>query len=187
MAEYKQAKTDGHVSVADFWLEKFQCGEEAIVDSVGRNPRLFRSDIKAMCEKVDILLRYGATLDDVRAHSHVVKNRTVATIETRARELSRQCAPPLSVAWIAQSEYIYQEILHNYSTVEDEQADKLSYIQKASKPINLVIYRNNLAAPTRRTTLICGIKYHTSVGSNFAYCGRNSSSYARKVSHTTTL
>ena len=130
MAEYKQEKTDGHVSVADFWLEKFQCGEEAIVDSVDRNPRLFRSDIKAMCEKVDILLRYGATLDDVRAHSHVLKNRNVATIETRARELSRLCAPPLSVAWIAQSEYIYQEILHNYSTAEDEQADKLSYIQK---------------------------------------------------------
>ena len=118
------------MSVADFWLHKFKCREEDIVDLVGRNPRLFHSDIRAMCDKFDILLRYGATHDDVRAHSHVLKNRTVATIEARARELGRLCPPPLSVAWIAQSEYIYQEILHNYSTSEDEQASKVTYMEK---------------------------------------------------------
>ena len=89
-------------------------------------PQRHQTDVAA--EK--ILPRYGATLDDVRAHSHVLKNRTVATIETSARELSRLCAPPLPVTWIAQCECIYQEILHNYSTAEDEQADQLSYMQK---------------------------------------------------------
>ena len=109
-----------------------------------------------MCEKVDILLRYGATLDDVRAHSHVLKNRHRWRPSRLEHASSVVCVPRRCL--------LRGSLNPNTST---RKSSTITQRRKTSKPINLVIYRNNLASPTRRTTLICGVKYHTSVGKQF--------------------
>ena len=50
--QYKQKRSGGFKSIADYWFDKFNCKETELLELVGKNPRLFSTSTKNMEIKV---------------------------------------------------------------------------------------------------------------------------------------
>ena len=100
-------KFDGKKSPSEIICNALQCSDAEMMELVIRNPRIIgiRREPDLILKKIDVLIKYGARLNDIKSYSSVLLNIPLETIELRAEKLSQMgCSNPLPVTLVGLSE-----------------------------------------------------------------------------------
>ena len=111
--EWYMLRTNERLNYSDEIVDALRCSCDEMVDILTQNPRLVGElQRKFMKEKIECLLNYGARLEDIRSNTSLLNNKTLETIESRARLLSAiGCNDPLLIGIIGRTKREFQLIV----------------------------------------------------------------------------
>jgi len=89
------------------------CSSDEMLDIWTKNPRLGGQKLQTkFIDKVKCLLHYGALLDDIKANTHLLNNRSLEVIESRAKKLSALgFDKPLQTGVIGRDDHNFEAIV----------------------------------------------------------------------------
>jgi len=107
----------GLVNKVDEVVHELNCSDTKAMEILTRNPRLLgKCYRKNIAEKIRCLVRHGARHEDIHQNTNVLNNKTLATIQSRAKRLHSIGWTPLPVRLVGREDAVFDATVTKWET-----------------------------------------------------------------------
>ena len=102
----------GYINKVDEIVQELSCSDTKVMEILIRNPRLLGERCrKGMADKIRCLISHGARHEDLYRNTHLLTNKSLATIQSRAERLSKLGWIPLPLGLLGRVDTYFEAVV----------------------------------------------------------------------------